>query len=160
MGEVQTVRWSPPLLPGLPTYGILIGAGGAFARVQIIGAPEGTESEITSSFPGYDPRSPSQYCQLSFSVKPSEVLRITSSSVKQIVANAFQLTQQTAQPVFFRLWAWAERQGGIATVWHYLAHCEYQGDVRDLSLLASALDKAAGLVGIEVRSKIVTWGGG
>jgi len=158
MGERQTVMWVPALLPNLPTYHVLIRAGGVEAVVQVIGAPGEAESEITSGFPGYDPRSPAQYVQLAFDVRPPAEIRITSSSVKQLIANAFQISQAQARPTFFRLWASAERQGGIAMVWHYLLHVEYQGDLRDMSQFASALDRAAGLVGLEIRSKIATWG--
>jgi len=157
MGEQQTVRWVPPLLPGLPTYSVLIRAGDAEAVVKVVGAPEGTDSEITGSLAGHDPQLPIQYVQLAFDVKPPAELRITSSSVKQMIANAFQLTQQAAQPTLFRLWASAERTGGVATLWHYLLHVEYQGDLRDFSQLASALDQAAGLAGLEIRAKVASW---
>ena len=157
-GEQQTVRWVPPLLPSTPTYSVLVRADGAEAVVQVIGAPEGTESEITGSFPGYDPRSPAQYVQLAFDVRPPAEIRITSSSVKQIVATAFQICGQGVRPVYFRLWAMAERTGGVALSWHYLLHVEYLGELRDMSQLASALDRAASLSGIEIRTRVATWG--
>jgi hypothetical protein len=158
MGERQTVRWVPPLLPNLPTYHVLIRAGGVEAVVQVIGAPGEAESEITGGFPGYDPRSPAQYVQLAFDVRPPAEIRITSSSVKQIVATAFQICGQGVRPVYFRLWAMAERTGGVALSWHYLLHVEYLGELRDMSQLASALDRAASLSGIEIRTRVATWG--
>jgi len=156
-GQRTTVNWVPPLLPGLPTYPVLIRVGDAEAVVRVVGAPEGTDSEITGGF-GQDPRSPIQYCQLAFQVKPPDELRITSSSVKQMIGVAFQLTQQAVQPTLFRLWASAERTGGVALSWHYLLHVQYQGDLRDMSQLASALDRAASLSGIEIRTRVATWG--
>jgi len=156
MGERQTVMWVPPLLPNLPTYHVLIRAGGVEAVVQVIGAPGEAESEISGSFAGFDPRSPHYWAQLAFFLKPPAQLRITSASVKQLLATAFQITQ-AARPTFFRLWATAERTGGVATVWHYLLHVEYQGELRDLSQLARALDQSASLAGFDIRAKPSNW---
>jgi len=158
MGEQQTVRWVPPLLPGMPTYSVLVRANGVEAVVKVVGAPEGTDSEITGSFPS-DPRLPAQYIQLAFDVRPPAELRITSASVKQMIATAFQLTQQAVRPTLFRLWASAERTGDVALSWRYLLHCEFQGEIRDLSRLASAFDQSASIMGVEIRAKVSTWGG-
>lgn len=147
LGSRQTVMWNPPVLPTQPSYSAMIRAGNAEAFCWIIGAPEGTEQELSGKLPGYDPWAERRWMQLTFAVRPPGERAITGKSMRQVVEAAFGIIGQ-GQPVKYRLWVQGDRQGGIVTRWHYVLHVEYLGDPSP-DTLCRGISQALGLVGIE-----------